>query len=191
MNPTNHPWFWLGAALLLAQDGVPPRAAPDKLSRVVLIGDSLAVGLARPLATELKARAVELQTRAATGAHAGMFTEGSGASSLGKLLAEFGPDVVLVSLGTNDTVPAAPALAAKLPERFALLRQRASSAGARLVFLEPPPLPWSREPIHKAAAHAGAPLFPAPAVQQAPDHIHLTPAGYAAWAKAIAKELSP
>lgn len=186
------PWFWLGAALLLAQDGAPPAAAqpkPPKPRRVVLIGDSLAVGLAKPLAAELGARGAALQVRAATGANAGAFTEGSGASALGKLLADFKPDVVLVSLGTNDTVPGAEALAKKLPARFALL----ASVGARVAFLEPPALPWSREPIHQAAAYARAPLIVAPAIEQERDRIHPTGAGYAAWSKFIAgrKEIFP
>lgn len=185
------PWLWLVVAAVLAADGGPAPAAKQAApSRVALVGDSLAVGLATPLRRELEPRGAALRVQAATGAHAGMFTAGAGAQALGKLLAEWRPELVLVSLGTNDTVPGA-TLAAKLPERFALLRQRASSAGARLVFLEPPPLPWSREPIHQAAAHAGAPLLLSPAVEQASDRIHPTPAGYAAWSKHIAKELSP
>lgn len=193
MNPAGCPWFWFGTALLLAQDGAAPASAQPKTRRVVLVGDSLAVGLAKPLGAELGARGVALQVRAATGANAGAFTEGSGAQSLGKLLADFRPDVVLVSLGTNDTVPGAEALAKKLPARFALLASRSSAAGARVVFLEPPALPWSREPIHQAAAHAQAALIVAPAIEQAPDRIHPTGAGYAAWSKFIAsrKELSP
>jgi lysophospholipase L1-like esterase len=198
MTFTGCPWFWLAVAAVLASDSDPggaarlaKRARESLPTRVVLVGDSLAVGLARPLAAELKARGVELRTCARVAANAGQFTEPGGFGTLGLagLLSDFKPELVLVSLGTNDTAPGS-SVREKLPARFDLLRQRASAAGARVVFLEPPPLPWSREPIHRAASHAGAPLLLAPAIEQAPDHIHATPAGYAAWAKHIAKELN-
>lgn len=187
---TKCPWFWFGVAALLAADSEPARAAPSKLSRVVLIGDSLAVGLARPLAAELKARGAELKVCARVSANAGQFTEPGGFGTLGlaALLSDFGPELVLVCLGTNDTAPGS-SVRDKLPARFALLRSRAEAAGARVVFLGPPALPWSREPIYQAAA--GARLLVAPVIEQAPDRIHPTPAGSAAWAKHIAKELSP
>ena len=190
MTLTGCPWFWLGAALLLAQDSAPARAAAPKLERVLLIGDSLAVGLARPLTSELKSRGVELRTLARVAANAGQFTEPGGFGTLGlaELLPAFRPELVLICLGTNDTAPGS-SVREKLPARFARLRERTRAAGARVVFLEPPPLPWSREPIVQAAAPA--PLISAPAVQQAPDRIHPTPAGAAAWAAHIRKELLP
>lgn len=198
MNFTGCPWFWLAVAAVLASDSDPAGAAKlaqrarDSLPRrVVLVGDSLAVGLARPLAAELKAQGIELRTCAKGGANAGQFTEPGGFGTLGlaELLSTFKPELVLASLGTNDTAPGS-SVRAKLPARFALLRERVSAGGARLIFLEPPPLPWSRVPIHQAAQAAPASVLLAPAIAQEPDHIHATPAGYAAWAKHIAKELS-
>lgn len=197
MTFTGCPWFWLAVAAVLASDSEPAAAAElagkarEKFtaSRAVLIGDSLAVGLARPLAAELKSRGVELKVCAKVAANAGQFTEAGGFGTIGlaALLADFKPGLVLVCLGTNDTAPGS-SVRAKLPERFALLRERIEAAGARVVFLGPPPLPWSREPIYQAAAASR--LITAPAVEQASDHIHPTPAGSAAWAQHIAKELS-
>lgn len=194
MNPTGCPWFWLAVAAVLASDGPSSAAgsagAPKKLARVVLVGDSLAVGLARPLAAELKPQGAELKVCARVAANAGQFTEPGGFGTLGlaALLADFKPELVLISLGTNDTAPGS-SVRDKLPARFALLRERIEAAGARVLFLGPPPLPWSREPIYQAAADAR--LLVAPAVEQAPDHIHPTPAGAAAWAAHIRKELFP
>ncbi|MBI3204484.1 MAG: SGNH/GDSL hydrolase family protein [Myxococcales bacterium] len=187
---TKCPWFWFGVAALLAADSAPARAKVRKLSRVVLIGDSLAVGLARPLAAELKTAGAELKVCARVSANAGQFTEPGGFGTLGlsALLSDFTPELVLVSLGTNDTAPGS-SVRDKLPARFALMRSRIEAAGAHVLFLGPPSLPWPREPIYQAAA--GARLLVAPAVEQAPDHIHPTPAGSAAWAKHIRKELFP
>lgn len=191
MTFTGCPWFWLTVAAVLASDSAPANAKPSaKLpARVVLIGDSLAVGLARPLAAEFKSGGAELKVCAKVAANAGQFTEpgGFGTLYLADILSSFKPELVLVSLGTNDTAPGS-SVRAKLPARFALLRERCEAAGARVVFLGPPPLPWSREPIYQAAAASR--LIVAPAIEQAPDHIHATPAGYAAWATHIAKELT-
>ncbi len=56
MNFTGCPWFWLAVAAVLASDSDPAgaaklaqRARASLPRRVVLVGDSLAVGLARPL----------------------------------------------------------------------------------------------------------------------------------------------
>lgn len=197
MTFTGCPWFWLAVAAVLASDSDPGGAAKLAAAaraslprRVVLVGDSLAVGLGRPLGTELKAAGAELKVCARVAANAGQFTEAGGFGTLGlaALLRDFKPELVFVSLGTNDTAPGS-SVRDKLPARFALLRQRIEAAGARVVFLGPPPLPWSREPIYQAAAAAR--LIVAPGVEQAPDHIHPTPAGNLAWAKFIRKELIP
>ena len=98
------PWIAAGAAavglLLLKPAAAKTQRRLPRLtvsSRVLLIGDSLAVGLRSPLSSLASADAIAFRGTGIGGTHIGSWTGGT----LSRALA-FNPTLVLVSLGTND-----------------------------------------------------------------------------------------
>lgn len=124
-------------------------------------------------------------TLAHVGATAKDWTTGKYSSELDGALATTKPEVVLISLGTNDTAPGASV--AGLDHRFSDLAETVRMMGATPVFLLPPELPWSRQPVADAVKAAGALLItPEAGHQHAPDGVHLTGKGYSDWASDVA-----
>lgn len=163
-----------------------PRETPRKgLRSALLIGDSLGVGLGPPLAAELAP--APLTVKAYISATARDWATGKYASELKSALAAH-PDLVLLSLGTNDTVPPGKELSLELPENFKKLADLVRAGGGKPVFLALS-LPWSNQRIFEAAQLAGAHLVETEGVTRQPDGIHPTGAGYKTWAKVLASEL--
>lgn len=183
------PLAWLAVAaavggwLVLRKKESP--SAPQLKSRALLVGDSLAVGLGPPLGKALLPAALDSE------AHSGSTAKdwlGKFRPALDELLATVKPEVVFVSLGTNDTAPGASV--AGLEQRFTELASVVRKAGAAPLFLLPPELPWSRQPVADAVKAAGAVLItPRAGLEHGPDKVHLTGKGYADWAANVAQQL--
>jgi len=172
-------WIWLGVVAAVA---IATSAAGAALARprargavVLLLGDSLAVGLGSHLPALIRSSGGECHTAARTGTIAGYWTR-----RLGDLMTRHQPDRVIVSLGTNDTLfPSSGAALAFERDAAELVRM---AAPARVVWLVPSWLAYAAR-IRRGAAASGAELLEAPAgLEVAPDRIHLTPAGYRSWA---------
>lgn len=154
-------------------------------SRLLLLGDSLAVGLTAPMRALAEDEGVPFASVAREGSTISDFgglrpTEQ--AARLQQALADFAPTLVLVSLGTNDEYLSEAALAAERDDLDALLEQ-----------LAPYEVAWVGVPeLPKAASNGavrmiretGLPYFPSQRLdlQRGPDHLHPTVAGYAKWA---------
>lgn len=151
----------------------------------VLIGDSLAVGLAQPLKAEFGAE--PFQAFAKGGTAVSQWLNGSQAGELAKAL-ELGPKRVLVSLGTNDTNSKVPA--DQLKQQVAALVQKIRDVGAEPVWLSPGKLPWPYPDLIAAVAFSNARVVMQPDVKKF-DGIHPTGDGYKEWAKAIYQDLNP
>lgn len=165
-----------------------PKKAEAKrpLSSVALVGDSLGVGLGPPLAEALKP--AKLVTQAHVSATARDWATGKYASELDAVLAKK-PELVLVSLGTNDTVPPGKELSLELPENFKTITDKVRKSGAKPVFVIVNQS-WSLQRVEEAAALAGARLIQTEGLSRNPgDPVHLTGNGYKAWAKIIASDL--
>jgi lysophospholipase L1-like esterase len=174
----------IGWVVLRRRDTAP--AAPSIKSKALLIGDSLAVGLGPPLTKALAP--AKFWFVAHVSATSKDWTTGKFASGLDEALATIKPEVVFVSLGTNDTAPGANI--AGLESRFKDLAGTIRMMGAAPVFLLPPELPWSRQPVVDAVKAAGSVLImPRLGLEHASDKIHLTPKGYADWAADVAGQL--
>lgn len=174
----------VGGWLIFRKQGGTPK--PQLRSRALLIGDSLAVGLGPPLTKVIAP--VALTTRAHVSTTSKSWTAGKYAAELDEALATSKPEVVLISLGTNDTAPGASI--AGLETRFSDLTETIRMGGGAPIFLLPPELPWSRQPVADAVKASGAILItPRVGLEHAPDKIHLTGKGYADWAEDIAKQL--
>lgn len=182
-----NPLAWAAVAVagltgwLLLRKKSPKTLSPP--SHAALVGDSLAVGLAKPLAKELAP--AELVTRAHVGSRASDWLAGGKyRQDLVDVLWQK-PDVVLISLGTNDSAGGGTGFA----KHFEEVADRVRGSGAVPIFLGPPELPWPRGEVHAAAEAAGF-LVKAPAgLAHALDGVHLTPQGYADWAKYVGNKL--
>ena len=180
------PWAWIGVAaaglvgwLFLRKKDAPSVKAP---SHVALIGDSLAVGLGTPLMKELAP--AKLVVNAHVSARASDWL-GKYNQELEYVLNMIKPEVVLISLGTNDSAAGGTGFV----KDFKAIADRIQAKGATPIFLGPPELPWAREGIYVAGEAAGF-LIKAPSgLAHAPDGVHLTPQGYAEWAKYLGKTL--
>jgi lysophospholipase L1-like esterase len=163
-----------------------PQIVPGQ-SRLVLIGDSLAVGLAIPLRALAAEDQVTFQSAATSGSRIDQWARDPRVDTL---LASVRPTLVLVSLGTNDAYMMGPVNAAQQAAAEALLA-KIRGAGADVVWIAPPTLPatsagHARRDDILSMVHA---LVPAGArfaseklvIPRAPDNLHPTAAGYAAW----------
>lgn len=152
-------------------------------TRVLLVGDSLAAGLAAPLKKLVTADGATLATVGRVGTTIRQWARGGW---LAEALAQAKPGLVLVSLGTNDMETPGDRSA-----DIGAIVDRVRAAGAGLVWVEPPDMPTLRDRAQvRATLHATIPaerLFPGPSVpiQRAKDRIHATPQGYADLAAAL------
>lgn len=160
-------------------------AQKRRVRRPLLVGDSLALGLRNPLAVELERRGLGLASATRGGTTAAYW-----APRLGALLREHQPDLVLISVGTNDCSTADLVTCKDFRANTRDLMAQCHTAGVRVVFLLPPWLAW-RDRIAERLT-AGADSFePTGRVELQPDKIHPTGAGYRAWAGELARKVLP
>jgi hypothetical protein len=181
-----------------------PQLVPGDV--VLLVGDSIGVGIAPPLKTILAQHGVILVSYA---------HQGDAAAATAAILQDRGvPDrqrIVLTSLGSNDA-------AGNKPEPLSSLKQIrdqavtadgpiASATYLPLWWLQPPsflvpkdkvpaPATWQKQALFRAAVmdakFDGPGIAPSPAVlaQLGADRIHLSPLGYKLYAQEIASNMS-
>lgn len=201
MNPAERQWVWGsiaivgGVGLVLATSrlmrpdapapGSPEAAAGPMLrpgARVLLVGDSLAQGLAPPLQQLAKADRIDVVGRGRQSTTIQQW--GQQQAWLQQALAEGPFDVVLISLGTNDMKVQSPA--SEEPAMRSLL-SAIVAAGSQPVWIAPPTMPFPDRGVRALVASADVPTFPSDqlTIPRAGDGIHGTLAGYAGWAGAI------
>jgi lysophospholipase L1-like esterase len=166
----------IGATLLsrgakVAPTTPTPVATTD--SAILLIGDSLAVGLGPHLKKT--------------------FPRLSNHSEVGSIVHDWtfrswpGSDLALVSLGTNDCAGQDPAGYLRGAQQLLLDLGKSVS---KVVWLLPPPMPARISAPCLSSITEIVETLEAPAnLPRAPDAIHLPPTGYAAWAKSISARL--
>ncbi len=190
----------LGAAIagFLARRAKTPKFVPAAPSSILLVGDSLGVGLAEPL----KSLGLPLSSIAKEGTTIAYWL------SLGKADLEHAlkskPTWVFVSLGTNDAYDSTntPAKASAATSSFLDLCFGVG-AGAQVFWIGPPSLPTSYgrrqldrsiiDAIQQMVERTSASIWLDNAVVNIPrqgDQLHPTGPGYTAWAKLIVDELA-
>ncbi|MEP7126320.1 MAG: SpoIID/LytB domain-containing protein [Byssovorax sp.] len=156
-------------------------------ARVLLLGDSLAQGLGPPLARLAEAAGVSLVAR---GIQSSTIRQWLAGSSLVDAVRQSDPSLTLVCLGTND-MGAADA-GAEGRRAGALVDTLYRTSTAAVAWIGPPSLPVDKSAFRAALAAMCSPravrIFDSQALDlaRAPDRIHMTPAGYSAWATSIA-----
>jgi lysophospholipase L1-like esterase len=186
----NRRWIYLGLGLAAGYGLVrliwAPRLRPGE-TRLLLIGDSLAVGLA-PYLRDLSGRErIAFASLAKVGTR---IDQWAASSDLQNLLASFRPNMILVSLGTNDEyLQGADAVERQRAalRRLVVLLMKASPQF--IIWIGPPTLPKATNgivPMLKAEIPSRD-YFPSEqlVIPRGPDGIHPTARGYAGWAGAI------
>ena len=180
---------WLLGGLLIAS-GVGLAALATRRpkitasSRVLLFGDSLAVGLTPQLgqlATEAGVAAYE--GHGIVGSH---ITDWDRSAWLDETLASFQPTLILVSLGTNDEAES-PGAADREAPRLSALLGKLRATGAEIVWIGPPALPFPRQGVVDMIRQNVPYFFDSEQldIPRSPDGLHPNAAGYAGWAGAI------
>jgi lysophospholipase L1-like esterase len=210
MPPQNSSRAWiyigLGAAALTAVGLVELLSGPTLRAgdRILLVGDSLAVGLSTPLGALAKDRGIAFSALATVGTRIDQWAQ---SQDLKDALASFQPTIVLISLGTNDAymMPPPDVGVRQAPYMDALLTMIETGwthsddygLGPRaIVWIAPPTLPdaaISIAPVRALIAdqaallHRRISIYPSDRLTLArgPDGIHPVVSAYAAWAGAI------
>lgn len=191
-------WGWIAAglaaagALLLVQKtsaAKTQRSLPrlTASSRVLLIGDSLAVGLKSPLSVLASADGLAFRGAGIGGTHIGSWTGGHLSNALA-----FNPTLVLVSLGTNDAYMMVDDVWARQEPKLRMLLEKIRAQGAEIVWIGPPSLPdpYGRKSVDQnflVQLRAHAPNYMDSTGLDLPraDRLHPTGAGYQQWASEI------
>lgn len=203
VRPSSKEWLYAGLVLMAGLGAARLLGGPRlrKGMRILLIGDSLAVGMAPHFATLAKEAGIEFKSLAISGTR---IDQWASSAELAKTLESLQPELVLVSLGTNDSFmqskDAVVKQQAQLEKLLALLTQwsRKKDYGLgpeHVVWIGPPTLPKPPSPgipkmIQEAAGSVLAPRFTyfhseKLTMPRAPDGIHPNVRGYAGWAGAI------
>lgn len=158
---------------------------PPRGQNILLIGDSLAVGLGKPLLELARRDGATLSPLGVGGTRIPTWARGT---KLTDAMLDR-RSLVLVSLGTNDAAGNDQSIE-DLPKDIAALLDRLEARGARVIWIAPPDMPTLprvgrvRLLIFDAVQdHPNAEYMPATYdPPRTSDHIHPTPAGYNAWA---------
>lgn len=160
-------------------------------TRLLVIGDSLAVGTSPHFAMLAKEQEVPFDKQAVSGSR---IDQWASSKKLGEKLGTFKPSLVIVSLGTNDEYLKGDAVARQRPHLDQLLG-RLQASGAEVAWMGPPTLP-------KASSNGIAALLQQTVpsshyfhsetlnIPRGPDKLHPTAKGYAGWAGAVWQWLS-
>lgn len=189
MDPKKRAWIWSGIALATgvgvvlmmgsaADATVGPLLVPG--DRLLLLGDSLAEGLATPLGQLSHDTHVDFASDGRSGTR---IADWASQSWLETALARR-PKLVIVSLGTNDMLMLDPRIETG---QLRALVARIKASGARQLWLMPPTMPFDDHGVRAMLEEAGMDLFPSDAldIPRGPDLIHPTAMGYAGWAGAV------
>lgn len=180
-----------GVAAASVLFGGPPKIKPGM--RIFLLGDSLAVGLTRPLATIAAEQKVGFEAMAKEGTRMDQWATNP---ALFEAIQRFKPNLILVSLGTNDEYMKLDAHERQAPHIRTLLDKL--RAAAPVVWIGPPQLPstgnyaWSKSNGALQLIHENIPpshYFPSHEliIPRAPDQLHPNVKGAAGWAGEIWK----
>jgi lysophospholipase L1-like esterase len=190
---SNRAWILVGAALATAGTIAyfvrerHPKLTED--SRILLVGDSMGVGLApqlRAMADEAGLPFAALAVEGTTISDWAGLRPTQNHEALMATLDAFRPTLILVALGTNDEYLSAASLEAERDDVFALLDQLEQYG--QVAWIGVPSLPKTESNgAVELIAETEVPYFPSERLEipRAPDALHPTVAGYGSWAGMI------
>ena len=180
-----------GVGLVRALAGRAPHIQAGE-TRLLLVGDSLAVGLSTPFKDMAQKSNVAFASLAKVGTRMDQWAKNA---DLTTALTTFQPTLILVSLGTNDAsmLPAS-AMSIATPALTTLLA-RLRATGAEVVWIGPPTLPAAKSPqvldlirstLDKKHSFPSEQLV----IPRGPDQLHPALKGYVGWAELVWKWLT-
>jgi lysophospholipase L1-like esterase len=188
---------WLYAGLLLTAAGVglvhafrgPKIRAGERL---LLVGDSLAVGLAPPMKALAAESKVEFQSLALTGSRIDQWAR---SNKLTEKLTTYRPKLALISLGTNDAYGTGANIVQQTAAALETLLAKFRVANVDVAWIGPPKLPAAPSPavltmLKQSISSSHYFASDTLGIPRAPDGVHPTLRGYAGWAGAIWRWLS-
>jgi lysophospholipase L1-like esterase len=157
-----------------------------KGSKILLIGDSLAVGLTPRMKARAEASGYSFFSSAVGGSRTDQWSP-----KMDALLAKEAPGLVLVSLGTNDATSSYPAGQASYIGDIVASTAR---SGADLVWIGMPTLPariGGQAVIRALIAQMSPEVIDSRSMSfdRASDEVHSSPQGYSSWADQIWAEM--
>ncbi len=187
---SNRAWILVGAAVatgvgiaFVLKERHPKLSEDD---RILVVGDSLAQGLAPQLRAMAEEAGLPFDSVAVMGTTIrdwGGLVATAESSALEATLHAFRPTIILVSLGTNDEYAGAAFVEGERDDLYALIA-RLSEYG-EVVWIGVPELPKpDRNGAVAMIRDTGVPYFPSENldIPRAPDGLHPTVAGYGTWA---------
>lgn len=182
-------WIWtglvmvagVGLAVSASASQPPPQRVLGPGARLLIIGDSLAQGLATPLRQIAQESRVEFSVDARSGTR---IDQWANQAWLANAIATFRPTVILVSLGTNDMKLKDPSVQKPYLIKLATMLR---GSGARVVWIAPPTMPFPDHGVQALVRSVGFPTFGSDAltIPRTSDGIHPTPVGYAGFAGSV------
>lgn len=148
-------------------------------SKILLIGDSLAQGMARQFDETSRKNGYISKKYFVQGTRTDFWS-----SRVEEIIKRENPDLVIVSLGTNDSGLMDPERQRK---HIVKIRESIINFGSLIMWILPPPLPASlsgKEKINKILSEEipGWESFsPIEDLERSKDGIHMTPRGYSDW----------
>lgn len=171
----------VGAGMLFASFAL-KRPKIGKKTRLLVVGDSLAVGLSPHFKSMSEERGIPFSSLAKVGTRIDQWASDV---PLAERLRTFAPTVVLISLGTNDEYGKT---GQQQAPHIATLIAKIKAAGAKPVWIGPPKLAKSNGVIEAIQAQIpSGDYFDSRLLEipRAPDGLHPTGSGYARWAGLI------
>ncbi len=190
MARSSRRWLYAGLALAtgygLTRLVEGPRIKPGK-TRLLVVGDSLAVGLSPYLGALASPRKVAFDSLAAVGTRIDQWAH---SATLRDKLRSFSPTLVLVSLGTNDAYMMGTDIVSKQRAELRTLLAMIRDSGADYVWIGPPALPAPKTPAMLTMLLSEIPSLhyyhsETLSLPRGPDGLHPTIKGYAGWAGAL------
>ena len=170
---------------------IAPRRLHSGRTRLLIVGDSLAVGLAPPLRELSAAAQIAFEGVGKVGTRIDQWADSVG---LGDTLSTFLPTLTLVSLGTNDEYLTGSDAVSRQREKVRVLLARIKASGSDYVWIGPPTLPKPTNGIVAMLRDEipSSHYYPSDAltIPRGGDGIHPTARGYAGWAGALWQWLS-
>jgi hypothetical protein len=152
---------------------------------VLVVGDSLAVGMEKTLTSLAKTDGDIATVDAAVGTNTCQWS-----SRIDVAIKRSKPTIVIVSLGTNDAA-LGKNWVVKNAKCYDAVAKSVKDAGAKLLWILPPPLPERMEEGRQAAIAQAARVadrsFDSSSITEgrAGDGVHYTPLGYKSWAEKV------
>jgi lysophospholipase L1-like esterase len=152
---------------------------------IYVVGDSLAQGLSLPLKQFAQDKKIKFHSRTIVGSTSIFWSK---SYQFKNDLKTYSPDLIIVSLGTNDMK-----LSHAAQKEIEKISQQLINTGARIIWLVPPSMPFTDNGVRDVIYHLPSQINKLKcedfSLERSKDKIHFTFKGYNDWAECIEKQI--